>query len=103
MESSHLQKKKKGEKKSLLKEEKDYCLQFDGKRLVKQEYQVVCVKSATRDIRPGVARCKSGSSKDIYDALEKVIDEYDAWSSSEWKGVRHASIHCITCSWKKTN
>lgn len=76
-----LAEKKKGEIKSLLKEEKDYCLHFDGKRLVKQEYQVVCVKSATRDIRLGVARCKSGSSKDIYDALEKVIDEYDAWSS----------------------
>lgn len=76
-----LAEKRKGEIKSLLKEEKDYCLHFDGKRLVKQEYQVICIKSATRDIRLGVVRCKSGSSKDIYDALEKVIDEYDAWSS----------------------
>lgn len=76
-----LAEKKKDEIKSLLKEEKDFSLHFDGKRLVKQEYQVVCLKSATRDIRLGVARCKSGSSQDIYDALEKVIDEYDAWSS----------------------
>jgi len=76
-----LAEKKKGEIKSLLKEEKDYCLHFDGKRLAKQEYQVICIKNATRDIRLGVVRCKSGSSKDIYDALEKVLDEYDAWSS----------------------
>lgn len=76
-----LAEKKKDEIKSLLTQEKDYCLHFDGKRLVKQEYQVLCLKSAARDIRLGVVRCKSGSSKDIYDALEKVIDEYDAWSS----------------------
>ena len=76
-----LAEKKKAEIKSLLKVEKNFCLHFDGKRLVKHEYQVVCLKSSTRDIRLGVARCKSGSSQDIYDALEKVIDEYDAWSS----------------------
>ncbi|KAG0724778.1 hypothetical protein GWK47_004959 [Chionoecetes opilio] len=42
---------------------------------------VVCLKSATREIKLGVVRCKSGSSQDVYDALEKIIDEYDAWSS----------------------
>ena len=74
-------KKKKDEIKTLLKEENDFSLHFNGKRLVKHEYQVVCLKSATRYIRLGVARCENGSSQDIYDALEKVIDEYDAWSS----------------------
>ena len=67
--------------KSILTEEKNFCLHFDGKRLEKIEYQVVCLKSSTREIRLGIARCKSGSSQDIYEALFKIIDEYDAWSS----------------------
>ena len=70
-----LAEKKKDEIKSLLIQENDYCLTFGGKRLVKQEYQVLCLKSAARDIRLGAVRCKS-----VHGALEKVIDD-DAWSS----------------------
>lgn len=76
-----LAEKKKNEIKSLLKEGKDFCLHFDGKRLLKHEYQVLCLKSITREIRLGVARCKSGSSEDVYHALEEIIEEYNAWSS----------------------
>lgn len=74
-----LAEKMKDKIKLLLKEEKDFCLHFDGKRPVKHEYPVLCLKIANGEIRLGVARCKSGSSQDIYDELEKNIDECDAW------------------------
>ena len=65
--------------KQLLKEECNFCLQFDGKRLSKIEYQVVCLTSVTREIKLGVVRCKSGSSQDVYDSIKTIIDDYDAW------------------------
>lgn len=44
---------------NLLNLEKNFCLHFDGKRISKKEYQVVCLKSPSRSINLGIVLCKS--------------------------------------------
>jgi len=58
-----------------------YCLQFDGKRMHGEEYQVVLLKNVSTEIKLGVVRCKSGSAKDIYNEIHQLIEEYDAWKN----------------------
>ena len=67
--------------KSILTNEKDFCLHFDGKRMDKHEYQVVILKSSLRELKLGTLKCKSGSSLDIFHALESLITEFDAWKN----------------------
>lgn len=58
-----------------------YCLQFDGKRIQGEEYQVALLKNVSTEIKLGVVRCKSGSAKDIYNELNQLIDDYNAWKN----------------------
>ncbi len=67
--------------KSIMKEENNFCLHFDGKKIGKHEYQVVCLKSPSREIKLGVLKCESGTAQDIFSSLENLLDEYDAWKN----------------------
>ena len=67
--------------KEILLVEKNFCLNFDGKRMDGHEYQVVSIQSPERHIKLGISKCASGSSKHIYDGIKSLLDEYDAWSS----------------------
>ena len=58
-----------------------YCLQFDGKRVQGEEYQVVLLKNATTEIKLGVLKCESGSAKAIHKELHQLINEYNAWEN----------------------
>lgn len=58
-----------------------YCLQFDGKRVQGEEYQVVLLKNTTTEIKLGVLKCESGSAAAIHKELHQLIDEYDAWEN----------------------
>ena len=71
---------KKQEIKEFLKVE-NYCLHFDGKHLSNEEYQVVCLQNERRMIKLGIAKCESGSAQDIYNGLEEILNEFDAWHS----------------------
>ena len=55
-----------------------YCLQFDGKRVQGEEYQVVLLKNKITEIKLGIIKCESGSAAAIYKELHQLIDEYDA-------------------------
>ena len=54
-----------------------YCLQFDGKRVQEEEYQVVLLKNMTTEIKLGILKCESGSAAPIHKELHQLIDEYD--------------------------
>ena len=58
-----------------------YCLQFDGKRVQGEEYQVVLLKNMTTEIKLGILKCESGSAAAIHKELHQLIDEYDAWEN----------------------
>lgn len=57
----------------------EFCLHFDGKRIVNKEYQVVCLKSSSRVVHLGILACKSGSAEDIFIPMQALLDEYNAW------------------------
>ena len=42
---------------------KTFCLHFDGKLLLKTDYQVVCLQNKNRIINSGILTSKNGSSK----------------------------------------
>lgn len=67
--------------KSILQEERQFCLHFDGKRIANHEYQVVILKSSLRELKLGVVKCESGSSQDIFNALQRLLNEFDAWKN----------------------
>ena len=67
--------------KHLLQNEKKFCLRFDGKRIGKKEYEVICHTSPTRSVNLSAVCCDSGSSECIFTQIKKIIDEFDAWSS----------------------
>lgn len=49
--------------------------------MAKHEYQVIVLQSETRQIKLGIRKCDSGSAQDIYNEIENVLEEFDAWSS----------------------
>ena len=65
----------------ILQNEHNFRLHFDGKRIRKKEYQVICLTSPTRIISLSIVCCASGSSKCIFTATRKTLDEFDGWSS----------------------
>jgi len=67
--------------KSILQKERNFCLHFDGKRISNNEYQVVCLKSSLMELKFGILKCDSGSSQDIFNALERLLNEFDAWGN----------------------
>ena len=67
--------------KHLLQNEKNVCLHFDGKRIGKKEYEVICLTSPTRSVNLSAVCCDNGSSECIFTQIKKIIDEFDAWSS----------------------
>lgn len=71
----------KGKIKSILEEEKNFCIHFDGKRILHQEYQVVVLKSPVRELKLGIVKCDSGSSEHIFNALQGLLNEFDAWKN----------------------
>ena len=58
-----------------------YCLQFDGKRMQGEEYQVVLLKNMITEIKVTILKCESGSAATIHKELHQLIDEYDAWEN----------------------
>lgn len=64
-----------------LQNEELYCLHFDGKRIKGKEFQVVLLNNAIIEIKLGVLECENGSAKAIYNELQKLINEYDAWKN----------------------
>ena len=69
----------KGTKKTKLKKD-IYALHFDGKRIKNREYQVVILKSETKEIKLDILCLNDGKSETISQALEEVISEYDLWN-----------------------
>src|SRR6185436_3778580 len=67
--------------KLILQQENDFCLHFDGKRLSSKEYEVVCLQSPSRKLNLGIIVCESGSAEDIFSAMKKLLDDFDAWKS----------------------
>ena len=55
-----------------------FCLHFDGKVLLKMEYQVVCLQNENRIINLGILPSKNGSSRAIFEEIKTLMDEYDA-------------------------
>jgi len=60
---------------------KDFCLHFDGKRISKHEYQVVCLTNSFRELKLGIVKCPSGSSQDIFNELKTLLDEFEPWGN----------------------
>ena len=58
-----------------------FCLHFDGKVILKTEYQVVCLQNEDRLINLGILTCKNGSSRAIFKEIKTLMDEYDVWKS----------------------
>ena len=60
---------------------KNFCLHFDGKRIGKKEYEVICLTSPTRSVNLSAVCCDSGSSECIFTEIKEITNESDAWSS----------------------
>ena len=58
-----------------------YCLHFDGKKVQGEEYQVVVLRNPSNEIKLGILRCETGSSKHIYKELRQLINDYNAWTN----------------------
>ena len=58
-----------------------YCLHFDGKKVQGEEYQVVVLRNPSNEIKLGILRCETGSSKHIYEELRQLINDYNAWKN----------------------
>ena len=65
--------------KAILQRKKDFYLHFDGKKLSRKEYQVVCLQSLSRKLNLEVLVCKDGSAEKIFSELEKLLDYFDTW------------------------
>ena len=60
----------------------EFCLHFDGKQIDGKEFQVVCLTNdEQRTLLLGILPCASGSAKDIFEPLEELLNDYDAWNS----------------------
>ena len=57
------------------------CLHFDGKVVLKTEYQIVCLQNENRIISLEIFTCKNGSSRAIFEEIKTLMDKYDAWKS----------------------
>ena len=73
--------KKIAEIKVILQQENNFCLHFDGKRLARKEFEVVCLQSSLRQLNLGVVICEGGSAEKIFLGMKQLIDESDAWKS----------------------
>ena len=58
-----------------------FCLHFDGKVILKTEYQVVCLQNENRIINLGILTCKNSSSRVIFEEIKSLMGKYDAWKS----------------------
>ena len=58
-----------------------FCLHFDGKVVLKTEYEVVCLQNENRIINLRILTCKNGSSRAIFEEIKTLMNEYDAWKS----------------------
>ena len=75
--------------KEYLKNNKNFCLHFDGKRLPSgskaknqyDEYQVVCLQNSNTEIKLGIAKCVNGSAEGIFDGISNILNSFDAWSA----------------------
>ena len=72
MEINYKEKKKIINK--IVKEEYS-CLHFDGKA----EIQVVTFQNENNKINLRNVKCESGKSHDIFEALKKLLNDFDAW------------------------
>ena len=70
-----------GKNKAKTINEHNFCIHFDGKRIEKKEYQVICLTGPTRSINLSAVCCAGGSSECIFNAIKKTLDEFEAWSS----------------------
>ena len=70
--------RKKRNIKTILQSE-TFCLHFDGKVILKAEYQGVCIQNENRIINLGIK--KNGSYRAIFEEIKTLMDEYDAWKS----------------------
>lgn len=74
--------------KSIMKEENNFCLLFDRTKIGTHEYQVVSLKSPSKEIKLGVLKCVSGTAQAILSSLENLLDS--------WKNLK--MIMCDTTS-----
>ena len=56
-------------------------LHFDGKRKNGEEYQVIILKNCDKSFKLGIVKCNCGKAMDIFNFIQSVLIEYDAWSS----------------------
>ena len=74
-------KEKKSQIINILQHDTEFCLHFDGKRIMTKEYEVVCLKSPSKTINMGVIVCDSGTAADVFLGLKNLLDEFDAWKN----------------------
>ena len=67
--------------KDILQMENNFCLHFDGKRLLSKDYEVVCLQSPSRTLNLGIIVCGSGSAESIFTGLKDLLDDVSAWKS----------------------
>jgi len=72
--------KMKDKMKKMLKMEQ-WCLHFDGKKLLKSEYQVVVLTNERTEIKLEALCLKDGKAQTISHGIGKLIDEYELWNS----------------------
>ena len=58
-----------------------FCLQFDGKRMNGEEYQIIILQNCDISFKLGIVKCNSGKAMDIFNSIQSMLNEYDAWSS----------------------
>ena len=63
---------------NILKNDTDFCLHFDGKRIMSKEYVVVCLKSPSRSLNLGVIGSDSGTVADVFIGLKNLLNEFEA-------------------------
>ena len=55
-----------------------YCRHFNGKKVQGEEYQVVVLRNPSKEIKLGILRCETGSSKHIYEELRQLNNDNNA-------------------------
>jgi len=58
-----------------------WCLHFDGKTILKKEYQVVVLKNENREVRLALLELVNGKGETIFNGIKTVLDEYELWPS----------------------
>jgi len=66
-------------KEILSDDQQNFALHFDGKKVNREEFQVICLQSKDTLLKLGCVQCKGQSSKDIFEAIVEKLEEFDCF------------------------